>query len=452
MGRVAASYDLDRLIDTENGVISRELFVDPDIFEAELERVFTRAWLFVGHEGLVPEPDDFFVSRMGRDSVILTRNRQGEILVLLNSCPHRGMKVCRHDHGSAPLFTCPYHGWSFSTNRERVDVPGQLVGVPHDAAGYGGQLDRVRWGLPLCPRVAVYKGTVWACWDPDAPPLLDYLGDMKLYLDTALDHRDGSPGGSELIGGVQKWRIRCNWKTVAENFAGDLYHGISHNSANMAEIGMAKGKGRRDVLPLRHAIGFDGLGHGCLGFPPSYEERPFVPDQYGTPEIDAWYAKVHEARKRNLGDRMRVSMVVGAVFPNMIFHADQPRTLGLVHPISATEVEMWRMYLVDADAPAAVKSMLRHYYLRYSGPGGMTESDDMENWSSVTAGSAGPIARRNGFNYQLGLGKEQPVDGLRRAVDSGNYSEGNARIYYRRWVDFMKGAPWDGLAEAGGGG
>lgn len=441
---MAASFDLDTLVDTENGVISRELFVNPDIFEAELERVFTRAWLFVGHEGLIPNPDDFFVSRMGRDSVILTRNRQGEILVLLNSCSHRGMKVCRADHGNAAVFTCPYHGWSYSTNRERVSVPGQLVGVPHDEAGYGGRLDRVRWGLPLCPRVEVYKGTVWASWDPDAPAFLDYLGDMKLYLDTALDHRDGSPGGSELIGGVQKWRIRCNWKTVAENFAGDLYHGISHNSANMAEIGMAKGRGRRDALPLRHAIGFDGLGHGCLGFPPTYEERPFIPDQYGNAEVDAYYRQVRERRERNLGDRMRVSMVVGTVFPNMFFHADQPRTLGLVHPVSATEVEMWRMYLVDADAPPAVKSMLRHYYLRYSGPGGMTEADDMENWSSVASSSEGPIARRHAFNYQLGLGKERPVDGLRGAVESGNYSEGNARIYYRRWAQFMNGTPWDG--------
>ena len=64
------SFDVDQLVDTDNGVISRELFVNRDIFEAELERVFTRAWLLVGHEGLIPEPDDYFVSRMGKDSVM----------------------------------------------------------------------------------------------------------------------------------------------------------------------------------------------------------------------------------------------------------------------------------------------------------------------------------------------------------------------------------------------
>lgn len=441
-------FDMGDLVDTENGVVSRELFVNADIFDAELDRVFTRAWLLVGHEGLIPNSDDFFVSRMGTDSVILTRNRQDEILVLLNSCPHRGMKVCRYDQGNMPVFTCPYHGWSFSTNRERVESPGQLVGVPRFEDGYSESLDRVKWGLPRCPNVVNYKGSIWASWDPDAPSFEDYLGDMKLYLDTALDHRDGSPGGSALLGGVQKWRIRCNWKTVSENFAGDLYHEVSHQSANLAEIGMAKGKGRRDKLPLRYAIGFDGLGHGGLGFPPSLEDLPFVPNQYGDPEIDAYFRDVHETRQRNLRDRMRVGLVVGTVFPNMSFHAAQPRSLALVHPISATEVEMWRFYLVDADTPPKVKDMLRRYYLRYSGPGGMTESDDMENWTSVTAASEGAIARRHGFNYQLGLGKERPVPGLKGAVESGHYSEGNARIFYRRWAEFMRALPWRDMAPA----
>ena len=108
------------------------------------------------------------------------------------------------------------------------------------------------------------------------------------------------------------------------------------------------------------------------------------------PEVEAYYREVYEARVRNLGDRMRVGMTVGTIFPNMSFHANQPRTLLLAHPISATEMEMWRYYLVDADAPAKVKDMLRHYYLRYSGPAGITESDDMENWTYATAASGAP--------------------------------------------------------------
>src|SRR6266404_4138689 len=72
--------------------------------------------LFVGHESQIPNPGDFFVSSMGEESVILCRDRAGKVHVFLNSCRHRGMKVCRYDEGNTPVFTCPYHGWSYGTD------------------------------------------------------------------------------------------------------------------------------------------------------------------------------------------------------------------------------------------------------------------------------------------------------------------------------------------------
>ena len=211
---------IDELVRADEGLVSRSIFVDDEIFQQELKQVFSRAWLFVGHESLVPKPDDYFVSRMGTESVILTRDRQGQIQVMLNSCAHRGMKLCRYDHGNNRTFTCPYHGWSFSTDGKLVERPGELVGVPGHATHYKGELDKKQWGLKTVAQVVNYKGAIWATWDPDAPPFLDYLGNMRLYLDAALDHRDGSPGGSEVIGGVQKWRVKCNWKFAPENFIG----------------------------------------------------------------------------------------------------------------------------------------------------------------------------------------------------------------------------------------
>ena len=95
------------LVDLEHGIISREIFVSEEIYRQQLEQVFARAWLFVGHESQVPHPDDYVVSRMGEESVILTRDRQGDLHVLLNTCRHRGMKVCRYDAGTTRIFTCP---------------------------------------------------------------------------------------------------------------------------------------------------------------------------------------------------------------------------------------------------------------------------------------------------------------------------------------------------------
>ena len=104
------------LVDEAAGQVSREIFVNDEIYREELERVFARSWLFVGHESQIPNPGDFFVSSMGEESVILCRDRAGQIHVFLNSCRHRGMKVCRYDEGSTAVFTCPYHGWSYSTD------------------------------------------------------------------------------------------------------------------------------------------------------------------------------------------------------------------------------------------------------------------------------------------------------------------------------------------------
>ena len=185
------------MIDLKQGTISREIFSSRAVYDEEIEKVFTRAWLFVGHESQIPKAGDYFTSRMGAESVILTRDKKSKVHVFLNSCRHRGMKVCQYDHGNTQLFTCPYHSWSYTTE-------GKLFGVPQFKAIYEGTLDKEQWSLIEVPKLEVYKGTVWASWDKDAPDFLTYLGDAKAHLDLALDCRDGREGGSEVLVGVHK--------------------------------------------------------------------------------------------------------------------------------------------------------------------------------------------------------------------------------------------------------
>src|SRR5260221_5477867 len=163
------------LVDEGAGQISREIFVNDEIYREELERVFARSWVFVWHESQIPNPSDLFVSSMGEESVILCRDRAGQIHVFLNSCRHRGMRVCRYDEGSTTVFTCPYHGWSYGTD-------GALVGVPYFREAYHSQLDKSRWGLVEVGQLCSYKCTVWANWDASAPPVFEYLGEFRRYL------------------------------------------------------------------------------------------------------------------------------------------------------------------------------------------------------------------------------------------------------------------------------
>jgi len=439
--------DIRSLVDVANGTASREIFVDDSLYKQEMEQIFNRAWLFVGHESQVPNPDDFYVSRMGEDSVILTRDRQGKIHVLLNSCRHRGMKLCRHDQGNTRIFSCPYHAWGYSTDGNLVERPGELVGVPGYTKYYHGQLDKKEWGLVPVAQMVNYRGTIWATWDPKAAPFEDYLGGMGLWLNSALDHRDGREGGSTILVGVQKWRTDTNWKFAATNFVGDAAHGISHKSVNLVGLNPSGGIGRRDERPSGHAaFGWPDLGHGGLGFLPRPEEdfpRPTIFHRY--PETSAYFAEcAAEHLKRRAGGTHYQGK--GTIFPNMSFHEDQPRTIIVHHPISPTQTEFWRYYLVDADAPDSVKDTLRHYFMTYSGPGGMTEQDDLENWASATKASSGAAARRYPYNYQQGLGFSEPCEQLPGAVWCGEtVTEQNQLIWLKRWAEFMEGRDWDQL-------
>jgi phenylpropionate dioxygenase-like ring-hydroxylating dioxygenase large terminal subunit len=243
---------LDGLGDIKGGRISREIFVNEDIYQEEQEQVFTRSWLFVAHESQVSKPGGYFVSCMGEESVILYRDWAGQLHVFLNSCRHRGMKFCRYVDGNTPVFTCPDHGWSFAND-------GKLVGVPYFKDAYHEKLDKSKWGLVEVAQLETYKGSIWATWDGTAPSFPEYIGDFKMFLDFSLDFWDGREGGTEIIGGVQKWLIPCNWKFPAENFSGDSYHNISHRSVDMVGIGPS-GQGRKDTKERAKARRL----HGCF--------------------------------------------------------------------------------------------------------------------------------------------------------------------------------------------
>ena len=111
------------LVNINKGVISREIFAAEEVYEDELERIFPRSWLFVGHESQIPENGDYILGRMAEESVILNRDRNGKLHVFLNNCRHRGMRVYRYDKGNTRKFMCPFHAWVFSDQGKLISVP-----------------------------------------------------------------------------------------------------------------------------------------------------------------------------------------------------------------------------------------------------------------------------------------------------------------------------------------
>src|ERR1051326_9627554 len=112
------------LVDAERGLLSRLIFIEPEIYEQEQRQIFPRCWLFLCHDSQVALPGDFFTTYMGEDPVLVGRDSNGKVNAFLNVCRHRGNRLCRADTGNAASFTCAYHGWTYRND-------GALTGVPY---------------------------------------------------------------------------------------------------------------------------------------------------------------------------------------------------------------------------------------------------------------------------------------------------------------------------------
>lgn len=146
--------------------MSRRIFHDRDIYEDELRKIFARCWIYVGHETQLAKAGDFLTTYIGEDPVIVARQKDQSIKVFVNSCPHRGNRVCFADAGNTRRFVCNYHGWGF-------DTAGNLMGMHEEYCYDEGDIDKSKWGLKQVAGVGSYKGLIFATFDPSAPKLED---------------------------------------------------------------------------------------------------------------------------------------------------------------------------------------------------------------------------------------------------------------------------------------
>ena len=432
-------YDWDWLVQEDRA--HRVLYTDPNIFQDEMTKIFGAAWVYLAHVSQIPRNDDFVTTRLGLRPIIVLRDSQGTIRALYNRCTHRGSTVCRLDRGSAKAFQCPYHGWTFLNT-------GKLTGVPWPD-GYACDFKDSKFNLAQVPRVDLYRGFVFGTLNPDAPPLLDYLGPVTTPIDEWLDRH---PGGRVVFCEANRLKYKGNWKLAYDNSC-DGYHVVfSHRSLLAmenrleadADKGMSFYKSRPDEAPMY--CQYLGHGHHFKDKRPNVEKRPGA-----LWEIEAAHPgrEYYEDKlRRRLGSKAGRALDLAAsepvninVFPNLLILGNHVQ---VIEPLAVDETNLtwYGTAVVDetgelggaVDDVNALRMRTQEAFPNFG------EVDDAANFEQIQRGLA---AQEDEWVYMhRGLG----VPGRIKVADNGVVTapatdEVFMREYMKEWKRLMRSRP-----------
>jgi Rieske 2Fe-2S family protein len=181
--------------------------VSEEIFEAEVRRIFLRQWMFVAHESQVAGPGEFVADELAAESFVVVRDDAGDLHALLNTCRHRGHRLCEEAQGSVQRFRCPYHQWTYGLDGRLVHVPGSPDGQHFDYAD---------WGLQRA-HVEVWHGLVFVSLAESPPPPLTPALEVLA--------ADMVPARPERLREAfrESYDVEANWKVLLENYL-ECYH------------------------------------------------------------------------------------------------------------------------------------------------------------------------------------------------------------------------------------
>ncbi|QAA95650.1 aromatic ring-hydroxylating dioxygenase subunit alpha [Pollutimonas thiosulfatoxidans] len=414
--------------------VHKDIFINEELFELEMEHLFANTWVYVGHASQVPNVGDFYTTTVGDQPVVMVRHTDKSIKVLHNRCPHKGVMVAGDVCGNTgKFFRCPYHAWTFKTD-------GKLLSIPLKK-GYDPEVFNeceASQGMAAVTDVHNYRDFVFCRLNPEGLSFEEFFGESLSTIDNMVDR---SPAGQlEVAGGVLRYLHDCNWKMLVDNQTDTCHPMVAHESSagtavrvwEEAPEGTPKPMAVEQFAPFISPYEFfEGMGirvwengHGHTGVHNSihaaYSEVPGY--------MEAMEAAYGKERAHEILANTRHNTTY---FPNIMVKGPI-QTLRIFKPLSArqTLVESWTFRLVGAPDKLLERTLM--YNRLINAPTSVVGHDDHEVYERSQHGlhSRG----RDWVNVARLYDPTEP--GRKNEVVNGT-SEWQMRNQYQAWARYM---------------
>ncbi len=418
--------------------VHRRLYSDPAIFDLELDRIFGRAWIYVGHESQIKRHGDYFCTQLATKPIVVVRGVDGKIHALRNQCAHRGAMVVAAEKGSAGEFQCCYHGWTYH-------LDGRIKSVPLQN-GYPANFDPKNPATSMLPiaRVESYRGFIFVNQSASAPSLQEWLGYMRTSFDDMVDR---APDGElEMAGGVFRHTYNGNWKLYLENLCDAAHPLFVHRSSIEAAKGQnddvySDGSGEIAVRQMRQngapynfwetqvGIWTYPNGHSFLG---DYHDDAKLVAAMSDPVFADYLSALEQRKGKDEAKRiLGVRRWNSNIYPNLSFMS-QFQQLRVIHPIAVNRTLVCTHTFRLKGAPDKMFQNAISFANIVNGTGSLVLTDDLEVYNRIGIGVASGGAEW--LEIGRGFTTDQPDEhGGRR----GNNS--TSEVYIRNMFDAWRG-------------
>ncbi|HWL58576.1 MAG TPA: Rieske 2Fe-2S domain-containing protein [Paracoccus sp. (in: a-proteobacteria)] len=433
--------DLDHLLahavqdDHEAGLFRcrRDIFTNEDLFALEMKHIFESNWVYLAHESQIPENNDYYTTHIGRQPVVITRDKTGELHAVINACAHKGAMLCRRKQGNKGSFTCPFHGWTFSNTGKLLKVKDARTTQYPEAFGKDGSHDLTR-----VARFESYRGFLFGSLSADVAPLEEFLGEARVIIDQIVDQ---APEGLEVLRGNSSYIYDGNWKLQMENGC-DGYHvsSVHWNYATTMDRRSETGTKAVDANSWSKSVA------GVYGFENGHI---LLWTKTRNPEVRPVWNRREEIAAR-LGE-VKADFIVNqtrnlCLYPN-VFLMDQFSTqIRVVRPLGVDRTEVTIFCFGPKGESAEDRANRIRQYEDFFNVSGMGTSDDLEEFRACQTAYTGTVALWNDMSRGAPLWINGPDDNARRMglspLISGERSEDEGLFVcqHEYWADVMRAA------------